>query len=45
MVTGGSLPNIQGLANNPYPQPSRPIDNYFLKIHSNIFLPSKPRPF
>ena len=36
MEPGGS----QGLTNNPIPR----IDTYFFKVHSNITLPSTPRP-
>ena len=45
MEPRGSMPHSQGLSNmmsqiNPIPR----IDTYFLKIHSNIALPSTPRP-
>ena len=38
MESGGSMPNLQGLSNNPYPEPIPGIDNYLSKAHSNIFL-------
>ena len=44
---GGSMPHSQELSNNPYPEPNQPnssYDNYFFKVHSNIVLPSTPRP-
>ena len=43
----GSMPHSQGLSNNPYSEPTNPIpviDTYFFKIHSNIVLPSTPKP-
>ena len=43
MEPGGSMPHSQGLSKNPYPEPNQP-NSYFLKIHSNIVLPSTPRP-
>ena len=43
MEPGGSMPHSQGLSNNPDPIPR--IATYFYKIHSNIVLPSMPRPF
>ena len=39
MEPRGLMPHLQGLTNNPYPQPNQPypcIDTYFFKIHSNI---------
>ena len=42
-----SMPHSQGLSNNSYPEPNQPnphIDTYFFTIHSNIVLPSTPRP-
>ena len=39
MKPGGLMPHSQGLSNNPYPEPNQP--NY---PHSNIILPSTPRP-
>ena len=47
MEAEGLVLHSQGLSNNPYPEPNNPnprIDTYFLKIHSNIVLPSTPRP-
>ena len=41
------MPLSQGLSNNPYSEPNHPvprIDTYFFKFHSNIVLPSTPRP-
>ena len=42
-----SMPHWQGLFNNPYPGPYQHISSYWylFKIHSNILLPSMPRPF
>ena len=48
MEPGGSMPHSQGLSNKPYPEPNQPksprIDTYLFKVHSNIVLPSTPRP-
>ena len=47
MEPGGSIPHSQGLSNNPYTEPNQPnsrIDAYLFKVHSNIVLPSTPRP-
>ena len=47
MEPGGSMPPSQGPSNKAYPEPNQPIppiDTYFFKIHSNIVLPSTPRP-
>ena len=44
---GGSMPYSQVLSNNPYLSRINSIpciDTYFFKIHSNIVLPSTPRP-
>ena len=43
----GSRPHSQGLSNNSYPEPNQPnsrTDTYLFKVHSNIVLPSTPRP-
>ena len=43
----GTMSHSQGLSNNPYPEPNNPIpriDTYLFKVHSNIVLPSTPRP-
>ena len=43
------MQHLQGFSNNPYllrlMNTIPPIDIYFLKIHSNIVLPSTPRRF
>ena len=47
MEPGGSMLHSQGLSNNPMPSRINTIpltDPYFFKVHSNIFLPSTPRP-
>ena len=44
MELGGSMPHSQGLSNNSYPEPNPRIDTYLFKVHSNIVLPSTPRP-
>ena len=49
MELSGSMPRSQGLSNNSYPEPNQPnspprIDTYLFKVHSNIVLPSTPRP-
>ena len=47
MEPGGSMPHSQGLSNKPYPEPNQTnphIDTYLFKVHSNIVLPSTPRP-
>ena len=38
MEPGGLMPYLQGLFNNPYPEPNQPnfrIDKYLFNIHSN----------
>ena len=45
MEPGGSMPHPQGLSNNPNLSRINPItriDTYLFKVHSNMFLPSKP---
>ena len=47
MKPGGSMPHSQGLSNNPYPEPNQPNTSYYtypFQFHSNIVLPSTPRP-
>ena len=47
MELGGSMPNSQGLSNNPYPELNEPNSSnytYFFKKHFNTVLPSMPRP-
>ena len=47
MKPEGSMPQSQGLSNNPYPEVNQPIpriDTYFFKVNSNVVLPSTPRP-
>ena len=47
MEPGRSMAHLQGLSNNPYPEPNiliLRIDTYFFNIHSNIVFPSIPRP-
>ena len=47
MEHGGLMPHSQGLSNNPYTEPNQPNYSHWylsLKVHSNIFLLSKPRP-
>jgi len=44
MEPGGSMSNSQELSNNPYPESIPRTDTYFLTVHSNIALPSTPRP-
>ena len=46
MELGGSMPHLQGLSNNTYPQPNQRNSSYtyFFKDRSNIVLPSTPRP-
>ena len=46
MEPGGSIMYSHGLSNNPYPEPNQPncsYETYFIKIHSNIFLPYLPK--
>ena len=43
----GAMPHLQELSINSYPEPNQQIpciDIYFFKVHSNIVLPSTPRP-
>ena len=47
MEPGGSMPHSQGLSNNLYPEPNQPNSSHdisLFKVHSNIVLPSTPRP-
>ena len=46
MKPGVSMPNSQGLSNNQLSRinPILRIDTYLFKVHSNIFLPSTPKP-
>ena len=47
MEPGGSMPHSQGLSNNSFPEPNQlnsPHLYYLFKVHSNIGLPSTPRP-
>ena len=44
MEPGGSMPHSQGLSNNSYPEPKQPNYPHLFKVHSNIVLPSTPRP-
>ena len=42
MESVGSMPHLQGLSNNPYPEVNHPIsriDTDFFNIHSNIVQP------
>ena len=46
MEPGGSMPHLQGLSNNFYPEPNNPIprtDTYLFKVNPNIVLPSTPK--
>ena len=47
MEPGDSMPQSQGLSNNPYPEQNQPIpriDTYLFNMHSNIVIPSTPTP-
>ena len=47
MAPGCLMPHSQVLSNNSYPEPNQSnslFDTYFFKVHSNIVLPSTPRP-
>ena len=47
MEPGGSMPHLQGLSNNPYPEliiNFFHIDTYFFKANSNIVLSYTPGP-
>ena len=42
MEPRGSVPYSQEFSSNPYSEPNQTNSSYFFKIHSNIFLPSRP---
>ena len=39
MEPGGSMPNLQGFSNNPYPEPDQPSSSYTYFFRSNSLDP------